>query len=816
MPKKMKILIVDDRGVDRRLLRKILESKGHEVQEAAEGQEGLEMLRCHKIDLIISDALMPGMDGFRFLRNINKDEKLKTIPFVFYSAVYTGRDDEKLARSLGARVFIEKPALPNEFLEKLQAVIQQIEAGEQPVPVELIAEEEEYLRNYSDVVVTKLEEKMEELEKVNKRLQREIEERKHIEEGLKQNVLEWSTAMDASDDVIYLLDSNRYLLRANKSFYLMAGSDKQSALGKHIEQILHLEEEKGPCPVSVYLAQKEKRDTLIVMEADHPENPTGRPIETTVKIVKGDKGQVVSIFVKLHDVSEQRKVVDDLRQSKEEWERTFHAFTDVVTLQDTDLRIIKANQAACTILDLPYDKIIGYHCYELFDGSNEPCHDCPLLETRKSFAPYTREMYYDKLGKTFMVSAAPVFNKQGELEYIAHVAKDVTETKQLESQLLQSQKMQAIGTLAGGIAHDFNNILSAIIGYAEFIQEEVSQESKIGKDITEVLAAGTRAAALVKQILMFSRKEATEKQVLQPHLIVQEAMKMLHATLPTTVVIQEDIDPDCGRIMADPTIIHQIIVNLCTNGLQAMAEQKGTLYVSLQRREITAAESSKKENVSPGPFVVLTVKDSGCGMDQLTIDRIFEPYFTTKEVGSGTGLGLAIVHGAVAECKGFIEVESSVGKGTVFSVYLPLAEEAVGATVASDQNNRGEILPDSVRILAVDDELLITKINAIRLKSRGYKVTAVTDSREALEVFRSQPEKFDLLITDQTMPGLTGADLAKAVLEIKPSLPIIMCTGHSDIVSEEEAVGLGIKKYVFKPLHKDELLDAVQEVLAEK
>jgi len=639
----------------------------------------------------------------------------------------------------------------------------------------------------------------------------DITERKQIEESLKQNALEWSTAMDASDDALYLLDLNRHLLRANKSFYLMTGSDPQSAIGKHIEQIVHPEGKKTSCPVC--LAQEKRRDAFIVMEADHPDNPTGRPIEITVKIVKGDEGQDMSIFMRLHDLSEQRKIENDLRQSKEEWERTFDSFTDIVTIHDTDLRILKANKAACTILDLPCDKIIRQHCYALFQGSDEPCPNCPLLDTRESFASYTREMYHEKLGKTFLVSAAPVFDKQGELEYIAHVAKDISKMKQLESQLFQAQKMEAIGTLASGIAHDFNNILSAIIGYAEFIQEAVAEESRIGKDIREVLAAGHRAADLVRQILTISRKSATEKQVLQPHLIVKEALKMLHATLPATVTIQEDIDPDCGRVVADPTVIHQIVVNLCTNGLQAMAEQKGILHVSLQRRELTAAEICERENVRPGPFVVLTVEDSGCGMDQQTIDRIFEPYFTTKEVGRGTGLGLAIVHGAVEEYKGFVEVESRVGKGTVFSVYLPATEEPLAPTVVVERQDRGKVRLGNARVLVVDDELLLVKINEKRLKGQGYQVTAVTDSRKALEMFRSQPDSFDLLVTDQTMPGLTGADLAKAVLEIRPSLPIILCTGHSDVVSEEEARALGIRKYVFKPLRGDELLDAVQEVL---
>ncbi len=495
--------------------------------------------------------------------------------------------------------------------------------------------------------------------------------------------------------------------------------------------------------------------------------------------------------------------------------------------QASETIVITDKRGSIQYVNPAFEKLTGYSCEEAL-GQNPR-----VLKSGKHDQNFYKEMWTTLLsGETWHghltnrkkdgtlfeeeATISPVKNSKGEITNFVAVKRDVSRELLLEKQLQQSIKMEAIGTMASGIAHDFNNILSAIIGYSEFIQREVTKESQIGKNIAEVLTAGKRATDLVRQILTFSRQEASEKQALLPYPIVKETLKMLRATLPATVTIQENIDPDCGAILATPTIIHQIVVNLCTNGLHAMAEQKGTLTVGLQCRELTTEDIPPERGIISGPFVVLTVSDDGCGMDQPTIDRIFEPYYSTKEIGRGTGLGLAVIHGAVKDYKGFIEVKSSVGKGSTFSIYLPVTKEPVTQAVDVEQKHKNDVMSGNERILVVDDEPLLVKVNQKRLADRGYQVTGVTDSREALEIFLSHPDDFDILITDQTMPGLTGAELTQAMLKINPSLPVIMCTGHSDIVSKEKALEMGIKKYVFKPVHGDELLDAVQEVLAEK
>jgi PAS domain S-box-containing protein len=389
------------------------------------------------------------------------------------------------------------------------------------------------------------------------------------------------------------------------------------------------------------------------------------------------------------------------------------------------------------------------------------------------------------------------------------------ENEKLEFQLQQAAKMQAVGTLTGGIAHDFNNIFAAILGFAELIKQDVSTESQIAQDIKDIITSGRRGADLVKHLLAYSKQTGKEKRIIFPHLVTKEAMNMLRATLPTSIDIKEDIDTTCGAVLANPANLQQIVVNLCNNASQSMDEMKGVLEVHLSSREITPKNSPPGSNLASGTYIVLAISDDGCGMDEVTKIRVFDPYFTTKEMGTGAGLGLglAVVQGIVHDCNGFIQVDSVVGKGSTFSVYLPVSEHSAKKTTTFKNRETGLKDGPKERILVVDDDPLLTTLNERRLTNNGYQVTCSTESQEALEIFLGSPDNFDLIITDQTMPGITGADFAKEVLKVRPEMPIIMCTGHSDTVSEEKALSLGITKFVYKPIVEDELLDAVQYVL---
>ena len=513
-----------------------------------------------------------------------------------------------------------------------------------------------------------------------------------------------------------------------------------------------------------------------------------------------------------HEIMTRKQDEVALRKSKEEWEKTFNAIPDIITLQDKNMCIIRANKAAYDVLAIKGANLIGKSCYDIFTGTSQPCPGCPGLETLHSTHDHSAIIVHKELGKTFRVLSAPILDSNNEVQYLVHIAQDITEQKNLEEQLFQAHKMEAIGTLAGGIAHDFNNILSAIIGFSELAKQDLPEKSSAREDIDQVIIASNRATDLVKQVLTFSRKSNYQLQSLMPHVIIKEALKMLRSSLPTTLSLEEKIDNDCGAIMADPTTVHQIVVNLCTNAFHAMENEKGTLAVSLCRKDIQAKDISESD-VSPGAFVVLSVSDTGQGMDRKTLGRIFEPYFTTKEVGKGTGLGLAVIHGIVKDYKGFIQVESEIGKGSIFHVYFP-ALEPVDST--HDNTEEKPLSTGTERILIVDDEISIVNLNKRVLERLGYTVTATTSSKEALERIRLHPNKFDLLITDQTMPELSGVELAEEILKIRADIPIILNTGYSSVITEEGALAIGIRKYVSKPVTRTTLAKAVREVLDDK
>ncbi|SHL45888.1 His Kinase A (phospho-acceptor) domain-containing protein [Desulfatibacillum alkenivorans DSM 16219] len=390
---------------------------------------------------------------------------------------------------------------------------------------------------------------------------------------------------------------------------------------------------------------------------------------------------------------------------------------------------------------------------------------------------------------------------------------EIKERKSAETALRHAQKMEAIGTLAGGIAHDFNNILFGAMGFAEIALGDAEPGTRIHKSLDQIINAHKRAARLVDQILSFSRQIEHEPQVIHIHPVIKEALSLLRSTIPSTVEIRKEIDVQCGAVMADPTKIYQVIMNLCTNASHAMEDAAGVLEVTLKEVDVPEHEAAFMQ-IPAGKYARLTVKDNGMGMDQETQNRVFEPYFTTKLDGHGNGLGLATTYGIVKHHKGAIQVDSRRGQGTTFNVFFPIVKEqakvnlddlVVAAPAAGDKH-----------ILVVDDEKPIILMEEATLVQWGYEVTSTTDSQEALRLFMENPHSYDAVVTDQTMPKLTGIDLAREMLKVRPDLPIILVTGYSAAVTRQKAPDLGLAAYLEKPVETMVLAQAVDQAISSR
>jgi len=530
-----------------------------------------------------------------------------------------------------------------------------------------------------------------------------------------------------------------------------------------------------------------------------------------------DRRRIYGFF---QDITDQKQAVTALREQKLQYRN----------LADSGLALIwtAGTDKLCNYFNAPWLKFTGRALAdELGNGWTEGVHpddfdQClktyvEAFDKREAFGMEYRLRHHSGEYRWLQDIGTPNYDSAGEfIGYIGHCF-DISDRKRLEQEkekmqahLNQAQKMEAIGVLAGGIAHDFNNILSAILGFTELAREDAPQGSRLAHDLDRVLTSAHRATELVKQILAFSRQSNADRVPLKIQPLIKESLKMLRASLPTTINIKEDISPKCGTILANPTQIHQIVMNLCTNAFHAMETAGGTLQVSVLA-VITSTEHplAESQSLPPGEYVELIVRDTGTGMGPEVVKKIFDPYFTTKDIGKGTGMGLSITHGIIRSYGGAITVESTFGQGTTFHLYFPVIQETAMASVEAQEPPRG-----SGRILFVDDEEVLMEMGRDMLQRLGYTVTAHSRSIEALATFMNEPDAFDLVITDQTMPALTGIELAKRMLQIRPDIPIILCTGYSNLVSEDSAKATGIRELAFKPLSRSSIGQLIKKVLS--
>ena len=486
------------------------------------------------------------------------------------------------------------------------------------------------------------------------------------------------------------------------------------------------------------------------------------------------------------------------------------------------MTVIKGNRAAFQLLSVNGAPIEGKRCYQLFTGKDDPCTVCPAQQVLQHSVPYKQDITHRYLGRTFSVSCSPI-TSNGEILGFVHSAKDISHQHNLEKRLIHAHKLESVATLAGGIAHDFNNILGAILGNADLLLYRLPEESNrdkpfFGPPITSdeiiehvqaIKRAGNRARDLVAQILAFSRQSTNQRRNIFIAPIIKEACRLLRASIPTTIGIRLSVAEEIGMIYADPTQIQQVLMNLCSNAAQALGNKAGTIEITLREIESGEAERIRYHNLEPGRYVVLSVKDTGTGMSPEMLERIFDPFYTTRDVGEGSGMGLAVLHGIILSHDGVVDVQSEVDKGTVFTIFFPrVIVEGEGEEDQTTALPRG-----TGTILFVDDEEDIVKMRTGMLSYLGYRVLPATGPEQALSYFTRNEEQIDLVITDHTMPRMTGVQLAAEISAMRPGLPIFLCSGYSEAVTPEESERAGIRRFLAKPVDMRMLATAIRDFL---
>lgn len=743
----MKILIAEDNAFSRTLLKKTLTKVGYEVVAVDNGNAAWEELqREDPPKLALVDWMMPGLSGIDLCRKIR--EIKTTIPvYMILLTAKTDKDDVLEGFSAGADDFIKKPFDSGELLARI---------------------------------------------KVGRRL---------VEQQALLHCL-----IDSIPDPIYVKDSRGLYLGCNSAYARFVGVEQSAVNGRSASEILEPE----------LARQSHMEDLRVLANADTLESEgweasasDGDVYLNTLKVpyLESSGGSTGMIGIS-RNLTRRMEMEQEMRRLAVAVEQS----TESIMITDDSGVIQYVNKAFEVNSGYLADEVIEKHL-DILKGKQQNSDVFEKLwATISSGETWAGQLTNcRKDGNIYEEEAViyPIFNDAATLVNYVCISRDITQEMAIEKHLRQQLKMNAVGELAGGISHDFNNILTAILGYVALCMNVIDEESRAYGYLKEIVKAGDRATKLVRQILTFSRQEeqAFKSVYLQP--IIEDSISMVRTTLKKSVQVELDIDPDCGAVLGDPTQLQQVMINLCTNAGHALGKEAlGTLSVSLKQVEFLAGgQEEQAVNLDPGRYVCITVQDSGCGMPPEVQERIFEPYYTTKKKGEGTGFGLSIVHGIVRKHRGTISVESEEGTGTVFNLYFPLSVEAA----EKDTGDESLLAPKGRgRILFVDDDDAVLAMGCELLESFGYVVITATNGRGALDVFEQDPDGFDALVTDYSMPDMNGYELIRQVLEIRKELVIVLCSGYVENVEGEDFKELEHTIFMAKPVDWHQLSQKIQ------
>ena len=640
---------------------------------------------------------------------------------------------------------------------------------------------------------------------------RDITDQKKSEAALRESEEKYRLITENMSDVVSILDMNLRFTFVSPSIKRLTGFSTDTHLNQSFEEIMppaYFEKLMTAFEEEMMAEASGNADpyrTRVIEFEQYTQDHSTVWVEASCSFLRDKAMQPTGVLVISRDISERKK-------AEIERERLMAAIE-----QSGDAIVVTDSNGIIQYVNPAFQKVSGYTLQEAINQTLR------ILKSDKQDKSFYKQLWKTILsGQTWSgrminrkkdgslytedATISPVVDSSGKIIHFVAVKRDVTEHLRLSAQLQQSQKLESIGTLAGGIAHDFNNILSSVIGFTELALDDVEKGSSIEDSLKEIYTSGKRARDLVRQILAFARQSDDIIRPIQIDTIAREVLKLLRASIPTTIRIDQNIKNDL-TIMGNPTQIHQILMNICTNASQAMEDDGGILSVSIS--DVVIAKKDSLIHLEPGEYAEIKIADTGVGIEPEIMNKIFDPYFTTKATGKGTGMGLALVHGIVQAYSGMITAESVPGQGTEFTVYLPLIRERGKADAYQP-----EILPTGhEKILLVDDEPAIVKMSSRILQKLGYDVVFCTRSPEALDLFRSDPDNFDLVIMDMTMPDITGDKLAVELMKIRRDIPVILCTGYSNKISDKTAAAIGIKAFAYKPVSKADLAKTIRKVL---
>jgi PAS domain S-box-containing protein len=784
-----RVLVVDDNADNRYYLESLLSGHGDEVEVAGNGEEALAAARATRPDVVVSDLLMPVMDGYTLLRHWRADPELRDVPFLVYTATYTEAADERLALDLGADAFVLKPAEPETFVAALREVQARQEVA---APTEPYLPEDGggLLRSYSETLIRKLERKTLQLEETNQALHDDIEARERVAAELRERDEQVRLLTDSIPHIVWITDAAGYHLEFNQRWYDYTGLTPEESVGDGWNPAFHPDDRAA--------------SSARWREATE----SGEPYEIEYRLRRADgeyhwmlgralplrdrSGTIVRWFGTCTDIDELKRAEGRIREQA----RLLDLTQDAISVHDLDQRIVYWNEGAHRLHGWAPEEAVGRRVGDLH------CPDVAQLDAVMDAllrdGEWSGELrLVDRAGEDLVVEGrwTLLCDDDGQPRSVLSVDTDVTARRRIEAQFLRTQRLQSIGTLAGGIAHDLNNMLSPILAGAELLRLREDDERSL-ELIDTVLASAQRGADLVRQVLSFARGVDGARVNARLERTIEEVVAIARTTFPKDIEVVTEVPDDLWGVIGDPTQLHQVLMNLCVNARDAMAGG-GRLLIAARNEELRDGLVGVVPVLQPGRYVVLEVEDDGCGMSQELLERVFEPFVTTKEVGRGSGLGLSTVLGIVTSHAGALQVESEEGRGSRFSVHLP-AQRGTGTAEPTIDEVTDAPAGEGRMVLVVDDEEAILATTRRMLTASGYRVLTANDGARALELYAEHRGEIAVVLTDVTMPVMDGAALVAALRRVDPEVRVVATSGVL-ASGADRSRDLGVRHLLPKP-----------------